>query len=551
MKQLKQQKNDLEEVDSMSIVFRPGKFIKKKKTKNAKETLKKLEDYLKGNFEEPVEILCGFWKDQQDAITYQELREAVMQGYLTEETFRLWSQDYSILVANKFKNVWEHAIAAGAVSQSAMKGIPFDFNMNMYSVRNWISERGAEFVTSSSIEQKKAIQTLLSKKAIERYTVDELSRMIRPCIGLTEGQTAANMRYYNNIVDTLKKEHPRMSEESIKNKARNAATKYAERQQRQRAMTIAQTEMAFAYNRGADEWTRQAQEENLLGKTVKRWCTSGDNAVCMTCSALDGMEIDMDEDFKFKGKILFPGQHMTPPAHPRCACAVEYIEVEPPVVTSATSERFEVPNDENTQQYKDIEIDEGDVRTENRMNVDVTAKRVISTNNNIYVSDSVKLKKRQFHEIDTGISEAIKKIKVEGYNNIPTSVIISIAEMQTGALAAYNPYKNILFINEYAGNRKVLLESQETFAGSENDISTYVHELIHWMDAEQYRQKYGEIDENYLVWLRKKCKKKLDELSKSGYNIYKISMYASEMLDKGKYDEVYTEYRVLKIFGGG
>ena len=28
---------------------------------------------------------------------------------------------------------------------------------------------------------------------------------------------------------------------------------------------------------------------------------------------------------------MFAGQKMLPPAHPRCACAVEYIEVEPPV----------------------------------------------------------------------------------------------------------------------------------------------------------------------------------------------------------------------------
>lgn len=534
----------------MPILFRPSKIIKKKKTKNAQEILKKLEDYLKGNCDEPIKILCGFWKDQQDAITYQELREAVIQGHMNEETFRLWSQDYSIMIADKFKNVWEDAMAAGAISQPVMQGLPFNFDMEMYSVKNWISERGAKFVTSSTVEQRKAIQTLLSKKAIERYTVDELSRMIRPCIGLTESQTKANMRYYNNIVDNLKKEHPRMKEESVKKKALDASTKYAERQHRQRAMTIAQTEMAFAYNWGADETTRQAQDENLLGKTVKRWCTSGDARVCSTCEELDGIEIEMDKDFSFKGKVLFPGQHMLPPAHPRCACAVEYIEVEPPVVTDTVRERFDVPNVENTQQYKEVKIDEEDVRSEQRGKVDISARKVVSANNNVYVSDSVKLKRRQLHEMDTGISEAVKKLEISDSDSLPAAVIISISEMQTGALAAYNPYKNVLYVNEYAGNRKVLLESQETFAGSENDISTYVHELIHWMDAEQYRTLYGKIDENYMTWLRKKCKKKLEELSKSGYNIYEISKYASEMLDKEKYDEVYTEYRVKQILGG-
>jgi len=39
----------------------------------------------------------------------------------------------------------------------------------------------------------------------------------------------------------------------------------------------------------------------------------------------------MDDNFDFKGRLLFTGQKMLPPAHPRCACAVEYIEIEPPV----------------------------------------------------------------------------------------------------------------------------------------------------------------------------------------------------------------------------
>lgn len=163
----------------------------------------------------------------------------------------------------------------------------------------------------------------------ESHTVDELARLIRPCIGLTEGQAKANARYYDSIVANLRKEHPRMKIESIRNKARDAALKYAERQHRERAFTIAQTESAFAYNRGADEGIRQAQAEGYLGIVKKRWSTSGDNSVCEICASLEGMEIDMDAEFDFKGKVLFRGHKLLPPAHPRCACAIEYIEETP------------------------------------------------------------------------------------------------------------------------------------------------------------------------------------------------------------------------------
>lgn len=302
------------------------KRVRKAKTKNSQEVLRRIEEYLKTECNEPVEILCGFWKDQQDAITYQELRQAVLDGTLNIETVEEWRQDYSILVADRLNSLWAMALAAGPAGQPVLDNILFEFNTQTPGIMEWIKERGANFVTVCTEEQQDAIAALLTKKMRDGHTVDELARMIRPCIGLTEGQAAANARYYDSIVETLKKEHPGMKTESIRKKAREAAQKYAEKQHRERAFTIAQTESAFAYNRGADYGIRQAQEQGYLGVMKKRWSTSGDDAVCATCSALEGTETDMDSEFNFGGRVLFPGHHMLPPAHPRCACAVEYIE---------------------------------------------------------------------------------------------------------------------------------------------------------------------------------------------------------------------------------
>lgn len=304
------------------------KRVKKVKTKNGKEVLRRLEEYLKSAAVtgEPVEILCGFWEDQQNAITYQELRQAVKDGAISQETLRLWSQDYSILVSNQLSKLWTDAIVAGPAGQPILDGLVLEFNTQTPGILSWINERGAEFVTVCTQEQKDAIAALLTKKMRDSHTVDELARLIRPCIGLTEGQAKANARYYDSIVANLKKEHPRMKPDSIRKKAMDAAQKYAERQHRERAMTIAQTESAFAYNKGADEGIRQAQSEGYLGTMKKRWSTSGDDAVCELCASLEGMEVDMDSDFNIGGRMLFRGQHMLPPAHPRCACAIEYIE---------------------------------------------------------------------------------------------------------------------------------------------------------------------------------------------------------------------------------
>ena len=56
--------------------------------------------------------------------------------------------------------------------------------------------------------------------------------------------------------------------------------------------------------------------------------------------------------------------------------------------------------------------------------------------------------------------------------------------------------------------------------------------------------------QNYIAYLHKKCKKKLDREIEKGYNI-NVSSYAIGTLDATEYDETYTEYRVQKLLEGG
>ena len=179
----------------MAIRFIRPKRIRKAKTPGSQEVLRRLEEYLQNECDEPVEILCGFWQDQQDAITYQELRKAVADGSLSKETLEAWQQDYSVLVAERLQSMWTQAIAAGPTGQPILDGLAFEFNTQTPGVLDWISERGAEFVTRCTEEQKDAIAALLEKKMRESHTVDELARLIRPCIGLTEGDARAYARY--------------------------------------------------------------------------------------------------------------------------------------------------------------------------------------------------------------------------------------------------------------------------------------------------------------------------------------------------------------------
>ncbi len=167
------------------------------------------------------------------------------------------------------------------------------------------------------------------------------------------------------MVANLKEQHPRMKSESVQKKAREAATKYAEKQHRYRAMTIAQTEMVTAYNRGADEAIHQAQAQKIMGTVIKRWCTSGDDMVCEQCRALEGLELAMADKFQM-GRGWNAGESLTPPAHPRCACAVEYIEVEPTAYTNENLPEMKVSitQENSLKEYSTEEIESIAAQTE-------------------------------------------------------------------------------------------------------------------------------------------------------------------------------------------
>ena len=160
------------------------------------------------------------------------------------------------------------------------------------------------------------------------------------------------------------------------------------------------------------------------------------------------------------------------------------------------------------QNYKPVLLDANDLKEVNRGSIVINAKRATETVNNIYISDRVKLKPKQQHFIDMNLSEALKVLDVQDKTNLPLIVVIDNSEMQTGAMASYSIGKNILYLDKNVAVLNTLLELQKDCACPGNKLSTFVHELVHWQDAEMYRQQYGDITDTgkYLSWLRQKSK---------------------------------------------
>lgn len=211
----------------MYILKKPKPLGKaKKRSKENLRLLNMLNRYITDTSAVPVSILTRFWADQAAAITYKEIRKLIEDEEVSEEDLLNWSKDYSSFVTDTLEPMWLEAIIVGQLSSAILneaKEQGFEFDATDVGIRNWIKDRGSEFVTNAVQEQKKAIQRLAMKAVREEMSQGELARVIRPCIGLTERQAQANLRYYNSIKEQMRKEHPRMKEETIVRRARDKA----------------------------------------------------------------------------------------------------------------------------------------------------------------------------------------------------------------------------------------------------------------------------------------------------------------------------------------
>lgn len=306
---------------------------KMRHTAEAQEILDRLERYIADNEDTPIRMLMSHWRDQEDAVSYGEIIEAILHGEDGEEFMNEWVNDYTKFVNDKLAKVWNAATIAGSKGQPVMDKIQemLTFDMNDSRMEEWISQRSGSFITSVTEQQQEAVRNLLRQSIYEKYSPDELAKLIRSCIGLTDGQSRAVLRFYDTMKSSMREQHPRMLRSNLEERCRRKALSYAGRLHRDRAETIARTEMAFAYNHGMHESIRQAVQQGLMGTVEKRWVTSSNDNVCPECEALNGKQIGFNDEFEFgKHTHLFDGQEACPPLHPRCCCVVEYIEVAPP-----------------------------------------------------------------------------------------------------------------------------------------------------------------------------------------------------------------------------
>lgn len=266
-----------------------------------------------------------------NSISYEDIRNALLSGEISEEWLEKWRVLYSEFIIRTMVPIWRESMAAG-VARLQARYPKFLFDPTTQGIQDWATVRAGSLVTSVVEQQRAAIRAIVSRAVqIDGWSVDELAKVIRPVVGLYPAQAAANFKYYNFVKDTLMAKHPRTNPAKIMERAQRSALRYASVQHRARAMTIARTELAAAYGAGAHYGVLQAQEQNYMGEVEKYVLDAGDERVCAFCKEVCGKRFKMNDPIPLPRGVKSYNGEVTVPLHPRCRCVMIYEEVSPPI----------------------------------------------------------------------------------------------------------------------------------------------------------------------------------------------------------------------------
>lgn len=415
----------------------------KKEQHNYPEAIRELRETLEEEQPELERYLIELWDNQQKEITAQQYIEMVKKGEMTKEIEKQLLKSCSIFVLGKMLTKKQTAMERGAekiVKKVTERQSSFLFDIKYHETKKWIEKSCAEQIVQLTKTQKEAIKLVIDRAEKLGITADSTADLLKPLIGLHKGQVTANVNYYNSIKQSLLENHPKMKEQTAEQKALEKAKQYAKKQKEYRAMTIARTELAGAYNAGEFYSMKQAQKDGLMGKVKKYVITAGDGRVCRGCREVEGQEVNQDEYFKTQwGDVLFP------PFHTSCRCAVEYEEIsEPEEMTPRTTEMTNTDTQQNDSYSTSDEADNFIDRMIGR----------ISGKDKEFIESRLK-------EFDRGLeamqNETIKKLLIEAKNDVK-------------------------FVRWNEKGSKFKEKSNIILLGQDATASTIAHELFHKID---------------------------------------------------------------------
>lgn len=176
-------------------------------------------------------------------------------------------------------------------------------------LREWVLGRSLTTVENLTRLQLKTLRREFYYWVVfRRKPVNVVASQLAKVVGLLPAQQEALIKLREGL----------RAEGATPRQVKNAAERFRRFAKKQRALAIARTEIATAYQRGKLITIRQGISEGTLIDVTKTWNTSEDERVCSICGPLNNETVGINKKFS--------GGRDAPPAHPRCRCDIAYSE---------------------------------------------------------------------------------------------------------------------------------------------------------------------------------------------------------------------------------
>ena len=206
----------------------------------------------------------------------------------------------------------ESEAAAGKLNILANQQGPvsLDFKTTNPKALAAAQRQAADLLTAVNVETKQTVRDLIARAYREQITSRDTARMIRDVVGLNDRQATALFNYRAGLV-----EDGRAADQVERMTAR-----YGDRLLRQRADTIAQTEIHRASAEGQHELWREGVREGRIGANARRiWIAN--TGACEWCEAIESINADgvpIDGQFETPDGDMIDGPEES---HINCRCS--------------------------------------------------------------------------------------------------------------------------------------------------------------------------------------------------------------------------------------
>lgn len=239
--------------------------------------------------------------------------------------------------------------------------------------------------------------------------------------------------------------------------------------------------------------------------------------------------------------------------HENCRCSVEYDpangsryrqDVWSKVWKSKKVETQDFLGEKYRSDYRDYHYS-SDFEEIVKNGCPIKMRKVLNTDNEIYVDTNLRLSKKQIHDVDVSITEARKKLGISNNaDSLPKHVIYdekTIASV-AGPSASYLYIKNIMYFNADLLSHSAMTQRavDAGYVQPKKYISTFIHEYSHWNRSQQWKRETKAMIEKPNI--SEFSKQILDKMNIKEKELKRISEYARDNFSKGVYEECLAEY---------